>query len=103
MTKEHTEEQLVEWCNEVADSVRRASRTGDGLEGYLDQVPLSRERVRKDCWDFLITYGGPNVWLRITPKRATVIGAWGGAQHKKHIAIDAAKLSRAVAITNELD
>lgn len=98
-----TQERLDLWCDEVVRDVRRAGRSGDGLEGYLEAVPLGREKVRKDCWDFTITTGGPGVWLRITPTRATVIGAWGTARYEQRVALKPTLLRRAVDITNELE
>ena len=98
-----TQERLDLWCDEVVRDVRRAGRSGDGLEGYLEAVPLGREKVRKDCWDFTITTGGPDVWLRITPTRATVMGAWGTARYEERVALKPTLLRRAVDITNELE
>jgi hypothetical protein len=104
MTKELTsQERLDDWCDEIAREVRHAGRSGDGLEGFLEAYSLSRERVRKDCWDYLITCGGPNVWLRITPRRATVIGTWGTARYEKQVSMRPSTLNRAIAVAEELE
>ena len=89
MTDERTtQERLDDWCDEVARDVGRAGRSGASLERYLESVPLGHEKVREGCWEFLISYGGPGVWLRITRTHATIIGAWSSARYERHVAID---------------
>jgi hypothetical protein len=83
-----TEERLDDWCGEVARDVRRAGRGGGSLERYLESVPLGHEKVREGCWEFLISSGGPGVWLRITRTQATIIGAWSSARYEWSVTID---------------
>lgn len=94
MDENETARNLRNYCEDTLSEVMRAGMRGgcDGLIGFVDAFSLEDRRSGKTTWEFTLTTGGPGVWLRVTPRRATLIGAWGSERIELPVPLEQRKL-----------
>lgn len=71
-------------CEETAADLRQIDQTPLALIEHLDECALAFERSGKTV-EVILNFGGPSMWLEVTPTQVHLCGRWWGQHYRRSI------------------